>query len=192
MERRLAYAVLWALVAKGVLASVMLFGLGSEPRGAVAAEAARRERSVKESDRARPRGELTALDQELIRQSRGLRELLQAIGRRQKELDAREAKLAQREKDLELVEGRVSAKVARLEALEKKLAARKGPPAAQVLAKIYATMKPEQAAPILDRLDEKTVEKIFSRMRERQVAAIMALMDRDRAVTLTRLLAKRP
>jgi flagellar motility protein MotE (MotC chaperone) len=55
--------------------------------------------------------------------------------------------------------------------------------------KIYQSMSPEDAAAILDRLDDATAMSIFAGMRERQIAAILALMDHDRAVALTRALA---
>jgi flagellar motility protein MotE (MotC chaperone) len=50
-------------------------------------------------------------------------------------------------------------------------------------------MKPEEAAPILDRLDDATATSIFACMKERQVGAILALMNKDRAVALTKALA---
>ncbi len=125
------------------------------------------------------------------------RALLEALERRQTELDAREREVASKEERLALYEKDVTAKVASLEEIEKRLSTRAKAAtqavdaAAESLAKIYGTMKPEAAAPILDRLDDPTVLTIFSRMKEKQVGEILPLMTRDRAIALTQALADR-
>jgi flagellar motility protein MotE (MotC chaperone) len=125
------------------------------------------------------------------------RTLLEALERRQAELDAREREVASKEERLALYEKDVTAKVASLEEIEKRLSARAKAAtqavdaAAESLAKIYGTMKPESAAPILDRLDDPTVLTIFSRMKEKQVGEILPLMTRERAIALTQALAER-
>ena len=63
--------------------------------------------------------------------------------------------------------------------------------AAESLAKIYGAMKPAEAAPILDRLDDATVLTIFARMKEKQIGEILPLMSRERAIALTQSLAER-
>jgi len=125
------------------------------------------------------------------------RTLLEALERRQAELDARESEVASKEARLALYEKDVTAKVASLEEIEKRLSTRAKAAtqavdaAAESLAKIYGTMKPEAAAPILDHLDDPTVLTIFSRMKEKQVGEILPLMTRDRAIALTQALADR-
>ena len=125
-----------------------------------------------------------------------VRGLLTSLERRQSELDARERELTSREERLALYEKDVTAKVANLEEIEKRLSARAKAAsqavdaAAESLAKIYGTMKPEAAAPILDRLDDPTVLTIFRRMKEKQVGEILPLMTRDRAIALTQALAE--
>jgi flagellar motility protein MotE (MotC chaperone) len=125
------------------------------------------------------------------------RALLEAVEKRQAELDAREREIASKEERLALYEKDVTAKVASLEEIEKRLSARAKAAtqavdaASESLAKIYGTMKPEAAAPILDRLDDPTVLTIFSRMKEKQVGEILPLMTRDRAIALTQALADR-
>jgi flagellar motility protein MotE (MotC chaperone) len=126
-----------------------------------------------------------------------VRALLDAIKSRQAELDAREREIAGREERLALYEKDVTAKVAGLEEIEKRLSTRAKAAsqavdaAAESLAKIYGTMKPESAAPILDRLDDPTVLTIFRRMKEKQVGEILPLMTRERAIKLTQALAER-
>ncbi|MEB2285774.1 MAG: hypothetical protein B6D46_10990 [Polyangiaceae bacterium UTPRO1] len=126
-----------------------------------------------------------------------VRTLLAALEKRQAELDAREREVASKEERLALYEKDVSAKVASLEEIEKRLSGRAravsqaGDASAESLAKIYAAMKPESAAPILDRLDDPTVLTIFRRMKEKQVGEILPLMSRERAIALTQALAER-
>jgi flagellar motility protein MotE (MotC chaperone) len=126
-----------------------------------------------------------------------VRALLEALEHRQAELDAREREVAGKEERLALYEKDVTAKVASLEEIEKRLSARAKAAtqavdaAAESLAKIYGAMKPESAAPILDRLDDPTVLTIFRRMKEKQVGEILPLMTRERAIALTQALADR-
>ena len=126
-----------------------------------------------------------------------VRALLEALEHRQAELDAREREVASKEERLALYEKDVTAKVANLEEIEKRLSARAKAAtqavdaAAESLAKIYGAMKPEAAAPILDRLDDPTVLTIFRRMKEKQLGEILPLMTRDRAIALTQALADR-
>ncbi len=126
-----------------------------------------------------------------------VRGLLDALEKRQAELDQRERAIASKEERLAIYEKDVTAKVASLEEIEKRLSVRAKAAtqavdsAAESLAKIYGTMKPDAAAPILDRLDDPTVLTIFRRMKEKQVGEILPLMSRDRAIALTQALAER-
>jgi flagellar motility protein MotE (MotC chaperone) len=126
------------------------------------------------------------------------RALLDAITRRQAELDTRARELAAREERLHLFEQDVVAKVASLEEIEKRLQGRAKAASAAVdaaaesLAKVYGAMKAADAAPILERLDEATVLSIFGRMKEKQIGEILPLMTKEKAIALTRALATSP
>lgn len=54
------------------------------------------------------------------------------------------------------------------------------------LAKMYEAMKPAQAAPIMQALDMEIILDIFSRMKERQAAKILAKMDGGLAAEVTK------
>ncbi len=114
---------------------------------------------------------------DLFAKSRGFRELLEAMRERGEELDRREQALATRE--------------AAVKALEQALGEATVPaaPCAVAVTKVYQTMRPEEAAPIIDRLDDATVTRIFGCMKEKQIGAILAAMNRERAVAITRALA---
>ena len=125
---------------------------------------------------------------ELFERSRGFRELLAAVGQRGQDLDRREQAVAAREAALNALAATLGEQVAKLEPAEGAADERRscGP----MVTRVYQTMKPEDAAPIIDRLDDATATSIFGCMKERQVGAILALLSRERAVALTKALAK--
>jgi len=55
--------------------------------------------------------------------------------------------------------------------------------------RIYENMRPEEAAQILDQLDDETLRVVFARMEPKQIGAIVAAMSRERAVAFTKTLA---
>lgn len=126
---------------------------------------------------------------DLFARSRGFRDMLAAMHVRGEELDRRERDLAAREAALRILERIGAEEAMRAEpagATVRGDVANGGP----ALAKIYQGMRPEDAAPIIDRLDDATARAILAGMRERQVGAILAAMSRERAVVLTKLLAE--
>lgn len=137
-------------------------------------------------------------------QRRSMNELLEALRRRTAELAKREAEVEQREAALKSAEAGIDQKIAHLESLAKQATETKtegGPgaesPGAEAtpgasmeeLGKIYGAMKAEESAPLLDRLDNETVKAIFAHMKQKQISSVLPLMDRDKAVELTRLLS---
>lgn len=58
------------------------------------------------------------------------------------------------------------------------------------LARLYGEMKPDEAVPILNQLDDPTVIAILSKMEDDQVAKILAQMDAGRAARLTQDMLK--
>jgi flagellar motility protein MotE (MotC chaperone) len=83
----------------------------------------------------------------------------------------------------------VGAEVTRLEGIAKSRGLTGGPADGMSIGKVYEAMTPEEAAPILDRLDDATLRAVLGRMRERQVAVILAAMNPDRAVAVTKAFA---
>ena len=118
----------------------------------------------------------------------GLRKLLDDVRRRSTELDQRERDVTQRAAALESLEQAVAESLADLESHD-------GSPATGScrlrggVTRIYESMRPEEAAQILDQLDDETLRVVFARMEAKQIAAIMASMSRERAVAFTKTLA---
>src|SRR5262249_10622684 len=179
-----------AAVLVGLLVKVMVLGLWWQGVTQAAAKAADEKEPPK----------VTASDSgvtpDLFQKSRGFRDLLEAVHERTAALDERESAVASREATLKALEKTLAAEITRLEGLSKGGPAPPGAPAAAegvaavvpTLPKIYASMKPEEAGPILDRLDDATAKGILARMKDRQVGALLAAMNRDRAVALTKAL----
>ena len=120
---------------------------------------------------------------------RSFRELLETVRAKADELQRRESALRARESGLAATRRIVGAEVTRLEGIARALGVSGGADEAMSIGKVYEAMPPEQAAPILDRLDDATLRAVLGRMRERQVAAILAAMSPERAVAVTKAFA---
>ena len=120
---------------------------------------------------------------------RGFRELLETVRAKADELDRRDAELKARETGLVVARRIVSSEVTRLEGIAKALGITGAPGTSVSIAKVYESMRAEDAAPILDRLDDGTLRVVLGRMRERQMGAILAAMSRERAVAVTKAFA---
>jgi flagellar motility protein MotE (MotC chaperone) len=130
-----------------------------------------------------------AADAECTVDGRGFRELLETVRTKADELDRREAELKARETGLVAARRMVSSEVTRLEGIAKALGITGTPGTSVSIAKVYESMRAEDAAPILDRLDDGTLRLVLGRMRERQMGAILAAMSRERAVAVTKAFA---
>ncbi len=124
-------------------------------------------------------------------------ELLQKLSERRAELDRRAAELSQREVLLQAAEKRIDEKIAKLAALEKEIAVVADKQSAEEdarvksLVKIYETMKPAEAARILEQLDLAVLLGVIEHMKEAKVSGILASMDPTKARALTDALAMR-
>jgi flagellar motility protein MotE (MotC chaperone) len=121
----------------------------------------------------------------------GFHKLLEDVQRRTIELDQHERELTERSAALESLEEAVAESLSGLQGKDDASATgacrlRGG------VTRIYESMRPEEAAQILDQLDDETLRVVFARMETKQVAAIMASMSRERAVAFTKTLAADP
>lgn len=121
--------------------------------------------------------------------ARGLRELLESVRAKHDELARREADLDTREAGLRAMRQVVTGEVARLEAVAKSLGITDGSRPSTSIVRVLEAMAPEDAAPILERLDDGMLRQLLGRMRERNVAALLPILNRDRAVAVTKSFA---
>jgi flagellar motility protein MotE (MotC chaperone) len=122
--------------------------------------------------------------------------LLEQLRQRSAELERRESELAARERSLADLDAQVARRLDELEAvrkvIEQKLAAWKEESGDQVLrlAKVYGEMPPGEAAPLLEALEPDLASDILRRMKNKQAAAVLALMSRPHALRLSRMAAR--
>ncbi len=124
-------------------------------------------------------------------------EVLTELAKRREGLDGRERELGLREGLLQAAEQRLDDKIAELQELRSEIEAlvrqhdEQEEAELQSLVKIYQTMKPKDAARILQELDLPILLSIMERMKERSTAPILAAMDPGRAREVTTELAQR-
>lgn len=121
--------------------------------------------------------------------------LLEIIERKNKDLERREAELLAKEENLKTLELKIREDLLTIENAmvrsEELAGARKGMIEENItsLAKVYASMKPTQAAAILDTVDETIALQIISRMKSRNSAKILGKMNRAVAKNISERIA---
>lgn len=118
-------------------------------------------------------------------------DLLQKLAERREQIEAREKELAMREGLLQAAETRIDRKVAELKTLQETITGllaqydQKEAEKVAQLVKIYATMKPKDAARIFNDLDMPILIQVMVNMKESKSAPILASMDPVKARALT-------
>ncbi|HVJ41508.1 MAG TPA: hypothetical protein VM639_08420 [Dongiaceae bacterium] len=124
-------------------------------------------------------------------------DVLQQLAKRRAELDQRARQLDEREALVKAAEQRMDQKMAELKALQAtvqdllKQRNAADEQELQSLVKVYENMKPKAAAQIFEEMDMDVLLDVVSRMNERKVAPILALVSPTRAKELTYELAQR-
>ncbi|MCT8972831.1 MotE family protein [Microbaculum marinisediminis] len=150
--------------------------------------AATTERKTPEAAKA---DEPSFLERVLGSESRSREAILDSLGERRQELEAREKELDLRENLLKAAEQRLEQRIAELKDLEARITAveaeRKGEDDERMknVVTMYESMKPKDAARIFNRLDMSVVSKVASLMSARQMALVLAEMDSEVAQRLT-------
>lgn len=124
-------------------------------------------------------------------------QVLQALGTRRAELDARGEALETQDGLMLAAEQRLSERLAELRALEthvNDLLGQLDESQEQRLASlvdVYQRMRAKDAAAVFDGLEDDVLVQVASRMRQANLAEVMGRMNPDRARALTRMLADR-
>lgn len=125
------------------------------------------------------------------------RELAVDLDARRVELEKRKEGLDRREEELKAQADALTERLAELRGLTARLGevrktedTRKQSKFDQ-LANVYTAMAPNEAATLLSRLEPSITIDLLERMPEKRIGQILGLMERDRAVELTRLLTER-
>lgn len=124
-------------------------------------------------------------------------EMIAHLQRRESELTKKEEQLKQKEEYLSQMEQEVEKKLKELMGLQKEIQAyraeREESQVAKVrsLAKIYGTMKPKEAAKLLENLEDNLVVEIISTMNATEAANILSNMDVKKAAKISQALSSR-
>ncbi len=124
-------------------------------------------------------------------------ETLTHIERREAELKRKEEQLRQKEEYLSKMEQEVEKKLKDLLAIQKEIQAYRSEKEEsqntkiRSLAKIYGTMKPKEAAKLLDNLEEHLVVSVISTMSADEAANILGNMDVKKAAKISESLSHR-
>ncbi|HUI97160.1 MAG TPA: flagellar protein FlbB [Xanthobacteraceae bacterium] len=130
-------------------------------------------------------------------QSPGERAVLERLGERRQELDARARELEIRENLLKSAEKRLDSRVNELKGMESEIGgaaqkrAESEAAALKGLVSMYENMKPKDAAKIFNRLDMSVLIAVVSQIKPRVMSDIMAQMQPDVAQRLTVELASK-
>lgn len=124
-------------------------------------------------------------------------ELLQKLAERREVIESRSQELSQREALLKAAEGRIDRKIGELQQLQNTITGllkehdqQEQEKVAQ-LVKIYATMKPKDAARIFDELDMPILITVLENMKEAKSAPILASMTAEKARQVTEEMSRR-
>lgn len=125
------------------------------------------------------------------------KELLTALDARRVALEERARKLEQREADLERRDREFVTRLAEMRDLTGRLKIDRDKNQRQrndqltQLSKVYSSMNPTEAAPLIEQLDITIALALLERMSEKRVAQILALMNNERALMITKMLSGR-
>jgi flagellar motility protein MotE (MotC chaperone) len=124
-------------------------------------------------------------------------DVLQKLGERRKQIDAREQEVIRREELLKAASDQIDRKVSELKTLQNTIQNLlqqyndQEDTKMKSLVKIYENMKPKEAAKIFEQLDMPILLDVVERMKEQKVAPILAEMDPMKAKTVTAEMAQR-
>ena len=123
-------------------------------------------------------------------------ETLTSLRKYRDDLDQRSKNLDQRESSLKEAEDQLERRIQELEQLEASIQQRlideskvKSKKIKRLTA-VYEGMKPERAAPVIEKMELETVVKIFLLMDEKKVGKILSFLPPEKAVTISQALTR--
>lgn len=122
--------------------------------------------------------------------------LMQELQRRRAALEEQEKALGQREQELASLQAEVEKKIQRLTQLREELKGLLSQQQSQRearllhLVKLYEAMRPEEAASLLNSLDETLAVGLLSHMNKKKAGKVLAMVNPQRASQLSEKLVK--
>lgn len=140
---------------------------------------------------------MAAVDRRPGNWSESEKQLLLELDTRRVELEKRREGLDQREAELRNQAQALADRLAELKSLTARLGQVRKEKSQQYdarmeqLANVYASMAPNEAAPLIGKLDEETALSLLKKMPSKRMGQILSGMEPDRAVRLTKILSER-
>jgi|GEM_PF-511861 flagellar motility protein MotE (MotC chaperone) len=136
-----------------------------------------------------------------------VRAVMQRLDEERKRLEAEEERVKKQREQLGSLKTEIEEKIVALSKIQQQISAdldkkealvsdkaqkQKAADTAKIkmLSKVYASMKPKQAAAIIDKMDIEIIEKVFSQMKGEQVGSILSYVEKDRAAKISERLAE--
>lgn len=124
-------------------------------------------------------------------------DVLKTLDNRRTELETRSKRIEEREKEIDSRDREFISRITQLRELTGRLRAErdkdekvKDDQIAQ-LANVYGSMNPPEAAALMEQLDIQIALQLIERMPEKRIAQVLALMHKDKALQLTKILSER-
>ena len=117
------------------------------------------------------------------------KEILTQLKQKREKLEEREKQLAQREKDLLTLKQELEEEIKKINALYQQMEESEQKQIIY-LVKVYESMRPEQAAALINEIDEKVALKILNNMKGKKAGAILAQVVPSKAGRLSEQLAR--
>ena len=123
--------------------------------------------------------------------------ILTALDGRRAELEERSKQLDDRQSDIEKRDREFAVRLTQLRELTEKLSNqreqndKKRSSQLEQLANVYSSMNPPEAAALIEQLDISIAIGLLERMPEKRIGQILALMNSEKALQITRLLSAR-
>jgi flagellar motility protein MotE (MotC chaperone) len=140
-----------------------------------------------------------------LMQPEDIRAIMDTLERKRKALQEDEARIKKERANLDSIKQEIEEKIAELTVVQKKIEDDLSQKAALVsqqekkmedaglqkikqLVKVYSSMKPKNAAAIVDKMDMEVVFQVFSNMKGEQAGEILSYVNQDRAAKISELL----
>lgn len=124
-------------------------------------------------------------------------EILKSIEQKEKNLKKREQALKKQEEELKLLTVEIEKKLSKIKSaqsrIEELVALREDLVEKSIkhLVKVYSSMKPAEAGPLMEKLDKAITIQILSKMKGKNAGKILARINPDLAAQLSEAIAKR-
>jgi len=141
-----------------------------------------------------PSVDVSAMLKRLDRERKQIDRERENIQKQRAQLDVLKKEIEEKNEKLSTLQQQIAEDIAKQEARDNK---RKKTQQAQedakikMLGKVYSSMKPKQAAAIINKMDIEVIQKVFSQMKGEQIGSILSYVDQERAALISEKLAEK-